>query len=272
MASARTPPWHGGRSVHALGHDVADPGPARASCRGSTRSTRRPLLDAARPDARRDGLGGPALLHPRLGRLPPPLGGHEHADRRRHRRGVPLLASSPRSRPASSSRRGVAPDVYYEAVIIIIALILTGNAFEARAKRQTVGRAARAGRACSRRRRASCATGAEIDVPVEQVRRGDMVVVRPGERVPVDGEVVAGASAVDESMLTGESLPVDEAAGDRVIGGTINRTGALPLPRDDARRRQRARADRAADARRAGLARADPAPRRPRSAASSCRS
>ena len=101
-------------------------------------------------------------------------------------------------------------------------------------------------------------------MPIEQVQRGDVVVVRPGERMPVDGEIVSGESAVDESMLTGESMPVEKAPGDRVIGGTINRTGALPLPRDDARRGQRARADRAADARRAGLTRADPGARRPR--------
>ena len=126
--------------------------------------------------------------------------------------------------------RGVAPDVYYEAVIIIIALILTGNAFEARAKRQT----ATALRALvnlqpktARVVRQSLTGLQEIDVPVEEVTSDDTVVVRPGERLPVDGEVVAGESAVDESMLTGESLPVAKKVGDRVIGGTINRTGAF---------------------------------------------
>ena len=126
--------------------------------------------------------------------------------------------------------RGVAPDVYYEAVIIIIALILTGNAFEARAKRQT----ATALRALvnlqpktARVVRQSPTGPQEIDVPVEEVTSDDTVVVRPGERLPVDGEVVAGESAVDESMLTGESLPVAKKLGDRVIGGTINRTGAF---------------------------------------------
>jgi Cu+-exporting ATPase len=67
----------------------------------------------------------------------------------------------------------------------------------------------------------------ELDVPVAEVRRGDVILVRPGERVPTDGEVVSGESAVDESMLTGESAPVPKSAGARVIGGTINRTGAL---------------------------------------------
>jgi Cu+-exporting ATPase len=121
---------------------------------------------------------------------------------------------------------GVAPDVYYEAVVIIIALILTGNAFEARAKRQTSA----ALRALARLRPETARVardGREIDVPVEEVRGGEVIVVRPGERLPVDGEVLSGRSAVDESMLTGESLPVEKTAGDRVIGGTINRTGAF---------------------------------------------
>ena len=155
-----------------------------------------------------------------------------------HRRGVPLLGASPRWRPASSSRAGVAPDVYYEAVIIIIALILTGNAFEARAKRQTSAalRALVAPAAEDGARRCAADAG-ESTCRSSRCGSGDVVVVRPGERIPVDGEVVSGESAVDESMLTGESMPVEKQAGDRVIGGTINRTGALPLPRDDARRR-----------------------------------
>jgi Cu+-exporting ATPase len=128
--------------------------------------------------------------------------------------------------PGFFVRHGVAPDVYYDAVAIIIALVLTGNAFEARAKRQTA--AALRGLAMLQPRTARVVRAdGEVDVPVEQVRTGDTVVVRPGERVPVDGEVIAGHSAVDESMLTGESLPVEKTAGQRVIGGTINATGAL---------------------------------------------
>ncbi|MGZ8415157.1 MAG: heavy metal translocating P-type ATPase, partial [Gemmatirosa sp.] len=126
---------------------------------------------------------------------------------------------------------GLAPDVYYEAVVLIIALILTGNAFEARAKRQTSAalRALAALQPATARVVRPTADGGtdDVDVPVETVRAGDTVIVRPGERVPVDGEVLSGQSAVDESMLTGESLPVAKAAGDRVIGGTINRTGAF---------------------------------------------
>ena len=122
--------------------------------------------------------------------------------------------------------RGVAPDVYYEAVIIIIALILTGNAFEARAKKRTSA-ALRALVHLQPKTARVVRFDQEVDVPVETVEGGEVVVVRPGERVPVDGEIVAGESAVDESMLTGESLPVAKKPGDRVIGGTINRTGAF---------------------------------------------
>jgi Cu+-exporting ATPase len=122
--------------------------------------------------------------------------------------------------------RGVQPDVYYEAVVFIIALILMGNAMEARAKRQTSS-ALRALANLQPKTARVLRGGAESDVPVDEVLHGDLVLVRPGERIPVDGQVASGQSAVDESMLTGESLPVQKAAGDRVIGGTINRTGAF---------------------------------------------
>ena len=128
--------------------------------------------------------------------------------------------------PGFFLERGIAPDVYYEAVIIIIALILTGNAFEARAKRRTSA-ALRALVDLQPKTARVLRGGGETDVPVEAVQSGDMVVARPGERVPVDGVLVSGESAVDESMLTGESLPVSKRPGDRVIGGTINRTGAF---------------------------------------------
>lgn len=122
--------------------------------------------------------------------------------------------------------RGVAPDVYYEAVIIIIALILTGNTFEARAKSRT-STALRSLVALQPRTARVLREGTEVELPVEELRSGDTVAVRPGERLAVDGEVISGASAVDESMLTGESMPVEKQPGDRVIGGTINRTGAF---------------------------------------------
>ena len=122
--------------------------------------------------------------------------------------------------------RGVAPDVYYEAVTFIIALILVGNTLEARAKSETSA----ALRALARLQPHTARVvreGVEVDLPVEQLHPGDVVIVRPGERIPVDGEIIAGASAVDESMLTGESLPVEKRSGDRVIGATINRSGSF---------------------------------------------
>ncbi len=130
--------------------------------------------------------------------------------------------------PRLLARSGLAPDVYYEAVIIIIALILAGNALEARAKGRTAA-ALRGLIALQPKTARVLRGGVEADLPVDEVVHGDQVIVRPGERVPVDGEVTAGASAVDESMLTGESAPVKKQAGDRVIGGTVNRTGAFTL-------------------------------------------
>jgi Cu+-exporting ATPase len=122
--------------------------------------------------------------------------------------------------------RGVAPDVYYEAVIIILALILAGNALEARARRRT----SRALRALTRLQPATARVlrqGAEVELRTEAVQRGDVVLVRPGERVPLDGEVLEGSSAIDESLLTGESMPVEKGPGARVIGGTLNGTGSF---------------------------------------------
>jgi P-type Cu+ transporter len=119
-----------------------------------------------------------------------------------------------------------APPVYFEAASVIIALILLGRLLEARAKgrtseaiRKLIGLQARTARVLRE--------GHEIDLPVAEVVPGDLVLVRPGEKVPVDGVVLDGASAVDESMLTGESLPVEKSAGSQVFGATINRTGAF---------------------------------------------
>ncbi len=128
--------------------------------------------------------------------------------------------------PSFFTSRGVAPDVYYEAVIIIIALILTGNMFEARAKQRT-SLALRALVDLQPKTARVERFGEEVDAPIDTVEAGEIILVRPGERVPVDGEIVHGESAIDESMLTGESLPVTKQVGDRVIGGTINRTGAF---------------------------------------------
>ena len=159
---------------------------------------------------------------------------------------------------------GVAPDLYYEAVIIIIALMLTGNALRGAREAADVGRAARAGGAAAGDRARRARRSEESRCRSIACVAGDVLLVRPGERIPVDGEVLSGTSAVDESMLTGESMPVAKSAGDRVIGGTINRTGAFRY------RATTLGADSVlahivrADARRAGLARADSGARRSR--------
>ncbi len=130
--------------------------------------------------------------------------------------------------PQVFTSRGLAPDVYYEAVILIIAFILAGNALEARAKRSTAT-ALKALAALQPPTARVVRGGDELDLAVEDVRVGDIIVVRPGEQVVVDGDVVVGESAVNEAMLTGESMPVAKAAGSRVIGGTINGTGMLRI-------------------------------------------
>ncbi len=128
--------------------------------------------------------------------------------------------------PVVFTSRGVAADVYYEAVILIIAFVLTGRAFEARAVRRTAS-ALRTLAGLQPRSARVLRDQGEVDVPIGDVREGDVVLARPGERIAVDGEVMDGTSAVDESMLTGEPTPVSKAAGDRVIGGTVNGTGAF---------------------------------------------
>ena len=121
---------------------------------------------------------------------------------------------------------GIAPDTYFEAGILIIGLVLTGNTLESRAKGQTAV-ALRKLVQMQPKTAHVLRDGQEYDLRLEAIRRGDLIVVRPGERIPVDGEVVSGASSVDESMLTGESLPVEKTASDRVMGGTLNQTGSF---------------------------------------------
>jgi Cu+-exporting ATPase len=118
------------------------------------------------------------------------------------------------------------PQLYFEASTIVITLVLLGKWLEVRAKRQTTD-AIRALNALRPERARLRRADGDVDVPVEQVRVGDIVVIRPGERIPVDGVVTEGASQVDESLITGESLPVAKHEGDSVTGGAVNAEGLL---------------------------------------------
>lgn len=118
--------------------------------------------------------------------------------------------------------------VYFETAAAIITLIKLGKVLEVRAKGKT-SEAIKALMGLQAKTARVERDGAEVDIPIEQVQSGDVVIVRPGEKIPVDGVVLNGHSAVDESLLTGESLPVDKKVGDEVIGATINKQGLLKV-------------------------------------------
>src|SRR5699024_10211895 len=120
------------------------------------------------------------------------------------------------------------PELYFEAAAVIITLIVLGKLFEVRAKGKTsqaiqklLGLQAKTARVLR--------DGLEKEIPIEEVVSGDTILVRPGEKIPVDGEIIEGRSAIDESMITGESIPIDKVAGDAVIGATINKNGSLQI-------------------------------------------
>lgn len=122
--------------------------------------------------------------------------------------------------------QGLMPEVYYETAAVVITLILLGQWFENRAKgqtsaaiRQLMGLQAQDARVIR--------NGREIDLPINEVQINDTILVRPGEKIPVDGEIISGNSTIDEAMITGESIPVKKEPGDRVIGATINKTGSF---------------------------------------------
>ncbi len=128
--------------------------------------------------------------------------------------------------PAVVESVGIEPFPYFDVATIIIGLILLGRYFEARAKAGTseaikklIGLQAKTARVIR--------SGKEIDIPISDVKIGDVIRVRPGEKIPVDGVIEEGESSIDESMVTGESIPVDKAKGDTVVGATINKTGTF---------------------------------------------
>ena len=128
--------------------------------------------------------------------------------------------------PGWFRQHGIMPEVYYDTTATIIALILLGKVLESRAKSKTSA-AIKALMGLQAKTARVVRGGQEIDVPIEQVLVGDEVLVRPGEKVATDGTILTGSSAVDESMLTGESLPVEKKEGDNVFGATLNKTGSF---------------------------------------------
>ncbi len=130
--------------------------------------------------------------------------------------------------PDSLRQHGALP-VYFEAAAVIVALVLLGQVLELRARAQTSSAIRSLLRLAPKTARRIARNGIEEDVPIEHVQPGDMLRVRPGERVPVDGVVLEGSSAVDESMITGEPIPAGKSAGDRITGGTVNGTGAFVM-------------------------------------------
>jgi Cu+-exporting ATPase len=140
-----------------------------------------------------------------------------------------IATAFPQIFPASFRTMSNRPDVYFEAAAAITTLVLLGQVLELRARSRTSSAIRALLDLSPKMARLIAADGSEHDIPLAHVKVVEKLRVRPGEKVPVDGVVLDGASAVDESMITGESMPVEKAAGARVIGATINGTGALVM-------------------------------------------
>lgn len=137
-----------------------------------------------------------------------------------------LYSAASTMAPGFFVAHGIVPDVYFEAGMLIIGLVLVGNTLESRAKGQT-SVALRKLVQLQPKTATVLRDDIEREVSVEAIQEGDVILVRPGERIPTDGEIVSGKSSVDESMLTGESLPIEKFPQDRVMGGTLNQRGAF---------------------------------------------
>jgi Cu+-exporting ATPase len=140
-----------------------------------------------------------------------------------------IVTLSPGIFPESFRTMGDRPDVYFEAAAAIVTLVLLGQVLELRARSHTSSAIRALLDLSPKMARVMAADGSEHDVTLEHVQAGDKLRVRPGERVPVDGQVLEGTSAVDESMITGESIPVEKIPGSRVIGATVNGHGSLVM-------------------------------------------
>src|SRR5881398_535252 len=138
-----------------------------------------------------------------------------------------LATFFPQIFPASFRGMNDAAPVYFEAAAVITTLVLLGQVLELRARQRTSGAIRALLNLAPQQAHLLAADGSETDVPLDQVKRGDKLRVRPGERIPVDGAILEGASAIDESMVTGEPMPVEKGAGDKVSGGTLNTSGSF---------------------------------------------
>jgi len=144
--------------------------------------------------------------------------------------GYSIVATlAPRIFPESLRGMGGYPDVYFEAAAAITTLVLLGQVMELRARSRTSAAIRALLDLSPKSARLVTAEGTEKDIPLEQVKPGDRLRVRPGEKVPVDGVLLEGSSAIDESMISGESIPVEKSAGSSVIGATINSTGSFVM-------------------------------------------
>lgn len=129
--------------------------------------------------------------------------------------------------PASFLGHGGRPEVYFESAAIIVTLVLLGQVLELRARRQTSSAIKALLNLNPKTARRLRPDGSDEEIPLDHIQRGDRLRVRPGDRIPVDGRVEEGSSAVDESMITGESMPVEKTPGVKVVGGTVNQTGSF---------------------------------------------
>ena len=171
-----------------------------------------------------------AIFPARLAVDSQPLAQHVYADRDRRRRGIFLQ----RGRDAAAadfsailSRHGKI-GVYFEAAAIITVLVLLGQVLELRARSRT-GSAIRALLGLAPNTARIIRNGEESDVPLDAVRKGDRLRIRPGDKVPVDGRVLEGKTSIDEAMITGEPMPIEKGSGDRVTAGTVNQTGSIVI-------------------------------------------
>ena len=198
-------------------------------------SPARDRLDRTTPGNARGPVGRLAVLPTRLGFHREPQSQHVHADRARYRHRVRLQRGRclfPQIFPDSFRMTGGGVPIYFEAAAAITTLVLLGQVLELRARSRTSTAINSLLRLSPKTARLVRADGTEIDVPVEHMAVGDLLRVRPGEKVPVDGVITEGESSVDQSLMTGEPIPVEKSIGARVIGGTVNGTGTFIMRAD----------------------------------------